>query len=103
MVAAPQSYADPAQRAEFQRLIEEHGFVTDFVYEVRRKDGRAICVSENVRLTRDAAGQPLYYEGSVQDITEQKRAERESGEAEQATGGKLARGRHGRGRHERAA
>ena len=72
---AHQSYAQPAQRAEFQRLLEKEGFINNFEYQVKRRDGRKIWVSENVRIVRDAAGQPLYYEGSVQDITQRKHSE----------------------------
>ncbi len=74
---ARQSYADPAQRAEFQRLLEEKGVVSNFEYEVRRKDQSRIWVSENVRAVRDPAGKTLYYEGSVQDITARKHSEEE--------------------------
>ena len=71
----PQSYTHPAEREEFKRLIEEKGVVNNFEYEVKRKDGTTIWVSENARIVRDDAGDTLYYEGSVQDITERKRSE----------------------------
>ncbi len=74
---AQQSYADPAERAEFQRLLEEQGVVSNFEYQVRRKDQSKIWVSENVRAVRDPAGKTLYYEGSVQDITARKHSEEE--------------------------
>ena len=70
-----QSYAEPAKRQEFKRLLEKNGAVNDFEFEVKRKDGSTIWLSENVRLVRDDAGNALYYEGSAQDITERKRAE----------------------------
>jgi PAS domain S-box-containing protein len=71
----PQSYTAPAERQEFKRLIEKRGVVNNFEFEVKRKDGSAIWVSENARIVRDAAGNALYYEGSVRDITERKRSE----------------------------
>ena len=71
----PQSYTAPAERQEFKRLIEEKGVVNNFEFEVKRKDGSTIWVSENARIVRDAAGNALYYEGSVRDITERKRSE----------------------------
>lgn len=70
-----QNYADPALHAKLKRLLEKQSFVTGLEYEVFRKDGTLIWVSENTRVIRDAAGQAVYYEGSVQDITERKRAE----------------------------
>ena len=72
-----QGYAEPALRNKFKQMLEENGVVTGFEYEVYRKDGVKIWVSENSRVVRDAEGRALYYEGSVQDITERKRAEAE--------------------------
>jgi two-component system cell cycle sensor histidine kinase/response regulator CckA len=78
-----QVYADPNRRAEFKRLMEEHGVVRDFEYEVYHKDGRKIWLSENARAVRDASGAVLYYEGTVEDITERKRAEEALRESEE--------------------
>ncbi len=72
-----QSYVDPTLRKEFRRRLEREGFINNYEYQVKRRDGATIWVSENVRVVRDAAGRPLLYEGSVQDITERKRAEEE--------------------------
>ncbi|MGI8432558.1 MAG: PAS domain S-box protein [Chthoniobacterales bacterium] len=70
-----QGYAKPEERAEFQRRLEREGVINNYEYEVKRKDGGRIWVSENVRIVRDAAGKTLYYEGSVQDITARKQSE----------------------------
>ncbi|MBA2744546.1 MAG: PAS domain S-box protein, partial [Chthoniobacterales bacterium] len=67
-----QSYASPAKRKEFLERLEQKGAIKDFEYEVKRKDGSLICVSENVHIVRDEAGHPLYYEGTVLDITARK-------------------------------
>ena len=72
---ATQSYADPTQRSEFQHRLEREGVVNNFEYEVKRRDGSKIWVSENVRAVRDERGKTLHYEGSVQDITARKRSE----------------------------
>ncbi len=72
---ANQAYANPSQREEFKRIIEEKGFVNGYEVEVRRKDGATIWISENIRIVRDEAGRELYYEGSLRDVTERKRAE----------------------------
>ena len=71
-----QNYVDPAKRDELQRLLENGG-ANNFEYEAKLTDGSTIWVSENVRTVSDAAGNPLYYEGSVRDITEHKRSEEE--------------------------
>jgi PAS domain S-box-containing protein len=70
-----QGYAEPALRNTFKQRLEENGVVTGFEYEICRKDGSRIWVSENSRIVRDAEGRPLYYEGSVRDITQRKEAE----------------------------
>src|SRR5262249_30356315 len=41
----------------------------------RHKSRERIWISETARLVRDQYGRPLYYEGTVQDITARKRAE----------------------------
>jgi PAS domain S-box-containing protein len=69
-------YVEPGRRAEFKRLLERDGRVTNFESEVyRHKTRERIWVSENARLARDVDGAPLYYEGSVLDVTARKQAE----------------------------
>ncbi|HXN97886.1 MAG TPA: PAS domain S-box protein [Candidatus Acidoferrales bacterium] len=74
---ARDAYADPEFREEFKRRIEKKGVVEKFEYQLRRKDGAKIWVSENARAVRDAQGKIVCYEGTVEDITEHKRAELE--------------------------
>jgi PAS domain S-box-containing protein len=75
---ATEWYVEPGRRAEFMRELQDKGEVRDFVSEVwRHKTRERIWVSENARLVRDATGEPLFYEGSVRDITALKRAEEE--------------------------
>src|ERR1700722_2639401 len=68
-------YADPQARLEFTRRMEADGAVERFEYQLRRKDGQKIWVSENARVVRDAAGAVVAYEGTMEDITDLKRAE----------------------------
>ena len=70
-----QLYLDPNRRVEFLGAIEKHGFVSEFESKVYRADGTTIWVSENGRAVRDARGNLLYYEGTVEDITLRKIAE----------------------------
>ncbi|HEY9635622.1 MAG TPA: ATP-binding protein [Coleofasciculaceae cyanobacterium] len=72
---ARQLYVDPNRRAEFVRLMEQHGAVSKFETQVYRKDGSIIWMSMNARVARDESGNPVYYEGLIEDITERKRAE----------------------------
>ncbi len=71
---ATQLYVQPNRREEFIRLMQRDGQVLHFESEVRRRDGRTIWISENVRSILDHAGNFLYYEGTVDDITELKLA-----------------------------
>ncbi len=72
---AAEWYVEPGRRDEFKRLLDRDGKVTDFESEVHRhKTRERIWVRENAWLVRDAAGRPLFYEGTVVDITERKRA-----------------------------
>ena len=47
-------YADPQRREEFKRIIAERGVVERFDYQVRRRDGSLIWISENARAVRDS-------------------------------------------------
>ena len=70
-------YAEPGAREEFKRLMTARGAVKDFEYEVRRKDGAKIWISENAHVVRGPDGEILSYEGTIEDITARKRAELE--------------------------
>jgi two-component system cell cycle sensor histidine kinase/response regulator CckA len=70
-----ESFVDPARRAELDRLLEEHGAVRDFEYQIRRKDGSLAWVSLNARLVLTGQGQRPYFEGTLQDITERRQLE----------------------------
>lgn len=67
-----QIYVDPSDYVEFQHQMDAHGTVKNQVYQSRRKDGSTIWVEENTRAVRDENGNLLYYEGIIEDITEQK-------------------------------
>lgn len=63
------------RREEFTRLMQEHDVITGFESQVYRKDGTLIWISENCRAVRDNQGRLLYYEGTVEDITQRLEAE----------------------------
>ena len=80
MIASCQSierdyYADPETRDTLRRMLAEDGTVQGFESRVRRRDGQTIWTRENFYAVHDAEGQFLYFEGSVEDITERKVAE----------------------------
>jgi len=72
---AQQVYVEAPRRNKFVHLMAEQGSVSGFEFQMHRKDGGTLWVSENVRAVRDAEGRILYYEGTVEDITERKRVE----------------------------
>ena len=68
-------YVQPNRRDDFIRILEESEEVTGFESEVYRRDGSIIWISESARAVRNESGTLLYYEGSIQEITERKEAE----------------------------
>ncbi|MEZ0218212.1 MAG: response regulator [Rariglobus sp.] len=77
-------YVDPGVREEFKRLMEEKGEVRGLEYQVRRKDGETLWISENSRAVCDAEGCVLYYEGFIEDVSRRKRTESELRAAKEA-------------------
>jgi sigma-B regulation protein RsbU (phosphoserine phosphatase) len=68
-------YVKEGRRDEFVRLMQENDTLTGFESQIFRKDGTIIWISENCRALRDSRGQLLYYEGTVEDITQRRQAE----------------------------
>jgi PAS domain S-box-containing protein len=67
-----EGYEPAYPRQDFQKRIEQDGELTGIESAWKRKDGSTIYVRESARLVKDENGQPLYYEGTVEDITERK-------------------------------
>jgi len=67
-----QGYVNPQRRDKFMQVMAECGEVSGFESEVYRADGSVIWISESARAVYDADGQLLYYEGSVEDISDRK-------------------------------
>jgi sigma-B regulation protein RsbU (phosphoserine phosphatase) len=74
-------YVQDGRRNEFIRLMQENETLTGFESQVFRKDGSIIWISENCRVVRDPLGRVLYYEGTVEDITQRKEAEEKARQA----------------------
>lgn len=68
-------YVDAGRREEFVQLMQGNDVITGFESRIYRKDQTVIWISENCRAVRDGEGKVLYYEGTVEDITERKYAE----------------------------
>lgn len=70
-------YVRPRRRDEILTYMRQFGDVMDFESQVYRKDGSIVWVAENLRAARNEKNDILYYEGSVQDVTERHQAEAE--------------------------
>lgn len=74
-IRAVDLYMDPAYEERFQREIQKQGVLSGFEAEFRRYGRSSFWAEDYVRLVYDEAGNPLYYEGSLVDVTERKQAE----------------------------
>ncbi len=68
-------YADPSRREVFKNEIEKKGLILGYEFQWKKKDGTLIYVRESARVVRDENDKILYYEGTVEDITEKKKTD----------------------------
>ncbi|HQT96194.1 MAG TPA: PAS domain S-box protein, partial [Thermoanaerobaculaceae bacterium] len=64
-------------RQEFKRRIERDGQVIGFESAWLKKDGQVLAVRESARAVSGQDGRTLYYEGTIEDVTAQRRGEEE--------------------------
>ncbi|MGE5621222.1 MAG: ATP-binding protein [archaeon] len=62
-------------RKTFRELLEKDGEIKGLENLWRKRGGEVICIRENARVITDADGS-VYYQGTVEDITERKNIER---------------------------
>jgi PAS domain S-box-containing protein len=55
--------------------MQRDGMVREFEYQVRRRNGAILWLSDSATAVRDESGEIVRYEGTVRDITDQRRAE----------------------------
>jgi PAS domain S-box-containing protein len=67
--------ADPRDREGLASLMEEQGFLSGMEVQFNRKDGSKIWALARGRAVKENDGDVLYYEGSLEDMTERKRLE----------------------------
>jgi PAS domain S-box-containing protein len=70
-------YQRPADRNEFSEKLIREGILRQGELELRKKDGSPIVVSETAVAVRDAAGNVIHFDGTIEDITERKKAEKQ--------------------------
>lgn len=69
-----QLYVEPARRSEFLEMLEKAGSVSGFECELYQKNGSKILVLINSRAVRDAHDVTQCYEGTIEDVTERRKA-----------------------------
>lgn len=63
-------YQEPEKRKDYLELLEREGEIRNAQLVLKRRDGQIITILENSRIVRDESGKPLYYEGTLTDITD---------------------------------
>ncbi|MBN2709261.1 MAG: PAS domain S-box protein [Calditrichaceae bacterium] len=69
------SYNGNYKRAEFIKLFDESDEIRGQLSAWKKKDGSILHIRENARAIRDNKNKIIYFEGTVEDITQQKRYE----------------------------
>ena len=70
-------YLDAADRLEFQRMIESHGYVKDYEVQFKKKTGEPLTVLLTAHVRKDRTGKVLGYQGLFVNITERRRLEQQ--------------------------
>ncbi len=68
-------YKKSGQRKVFTDLLEKNGEIHNFESKWLDKFGNEKYISESAKLILDKNGKPLYYDGTAQDISQQKETE----------------------------
>ncbi|MFZ4622471.1 MAG: PAS domain S-box protein, partial [Bacteroidota bacterium] len=63
-------------RKLFIEQIERDGEINDLIGVWKCRNGNTLMVNEHARAIRDLTGKTMYYDGTVEDITEEKRLEK---------------------------
>ncbi len=75
MDISKQLYVNPEDRVILMKTLNAQGAVTDFETQMYSKDRSVHWISMNIRAVHDKDNNVRYYEGTMLDITERKRAE----------------------------
>ncbi|MEQ9618315.1 MAG: ATP-binding protein [Deltaproteobacteria bacterium] len=70
-----EGFETTSKRSQFKKLIKREGEIKGLESTWKRQDGAVIFVRENARAALGDDGAVLYYEGTVEDITENKKLE----------------------------
>ncbi|MBW8325989.1 MAG: PAS domain S-box protein [Prolixibacteraceae bacterium] len=78
-----EGFDDHTRRKEFRKSIEKNGRVIGLESIWKTKDGKSVFVNENAKAFFDSGGKVIYYEGTIEDITERKEMEQTLRESEE--------------------
>jgi PAS domain S-box-containing protein len=70
-------------RDDYRKRIEQNGSLTGYESVWKTADGTSVYVSENAKVFYNSSGEVIYYEGTIEDITERKRVEQALRESEE--------------------
>jgi PAS domain S-box-containing protein len=70
-------YADSKYDRKLKSLLRRQDSVYNFEFRAVQRLGKQIWINENIHSVREERGNLLYYEGTLQDITEKKHLENE--------------------------
>ena len=73
--AMEELYVDPQRRRKFLTKVSAADSLQTFEARIKQKNGNVIWVSENVRPVKDDEGTLLFYEGSMDDVDQRRKAE----------------------------
>jgi PAS domain S-box-containing protein len=85
-VKAVDFFAEPEERCATLKLLKRSGIIRSFEARLHRRNGTIIWAEVNARAVRNVTNQVAYYEGSLEDITARKEAERSLRESEARKG-----------------
>jgi len=74
-ISRKDDYQHPSLWKKMEKKLEREGKARGFETKWKRRDKSVVFVRENAKAIRAIDGTFLYYEGTVEDITEQKKAE----------------------------
>lgn len=68
----PQLYINPEDWKRFREILDQYDSIEGNETQQVCRDGTKIWVSTNARAVRDPKGNLLYYEGTIEDVTQRK-------------------------------
>ncbi len=74
-------FVSPAHREEFLGRLDQFGVVRGFESDLRRLDGTVLRVRTAARAQRSPGGETAYFEGAVEDVSDQYQARDVHGQA----------------------